>query len=277
MASQITPVRDYALGYTQTEQDRLIRQATRIAPLTERLFREAGISRGQRVLDLGSGIGDVSMIVARLVGPSGHVLGIERDASSIARACARVAALGLHNVEFTQCDVCEISGDHPFDAAVGRFILMFLPDPLSVLRSVSAVVRPGGVLAFQEPTWIPLLAFSEHLPLLTSLHNVVQQTFRRAGVNPEMGPALHSLFPKASLPVPHMWAEFILGADPELIDLRSDLVLSIRPLAEQHGVSLDPLGDLDTLAQRIQEEVDASASVVSFVPLVSAWARKHVA
>jgi 2-polyprenyl-3-methyl-5-hydroxy-6-metoxy-1,4-benzoquinol methylase len=57
-------------------------------------------------------------------------------------------------------EVQQIASDQPFDAAVGRFILMFLPDPISILRSVSRSVRPGGAVAFQEPTWIPLLAFS---------------------------------------------------------------------------------------------------------------------
>jgi cyclopropane fatty-acyl-phospholipid synthase-like methyltransferase len=61
----------YALGYTDAEQDRLIRQAALIAPITERFFREAGIGLGYRVLDLGSGMGDVSMLLARLVGTSG--------------------------------------------------------------------------------------------------------------------------------------------------------------------------------------------------------------
>ncbi len=63
---------DYVLGYTDSEQERLIRQAAIIAPITERLFREAGIGPGQRVLDLGSGMGDVAMLVARLVGSLGR-------------------------------------------------------------------------------------------------------------------------------------------------------------------------------------------------------------
>src|SRR5580692_6141880 len=117
----------YALGYTNSEHERLIRQAARIAPSTERLFREAGISPGQRVLDLGSGVGDVAMLVSRIVGPSGEVVGIESDASSIERARARIAEAGFHNVSFTQTDVNQIVSDKPFDAAVGRFILMFLP------------------------------------------------------------------------------------------------------------------------------------------------------
>src|SRR5437870_10647016 len=64
----------YVLGYTNSEHERLIRQAARIAPVTERLFREAGIGPGQRVLDLGSGVGDVAMLAARIVGPSGEVV-----------------------------------------------------------------------------------------------------------------------------------------------------------------------------------------------------------
>ncbi len=75
-----------------------MRQATRIAPYAERFFREAGIGPGQRVLDLGSGMGDVSTLVAGLVGASGEVVGMERDATSIERARARVAASGLRNV-----------------------------------------------------------------------------------------------------------------------------------------------------------------------------------
>ncbi len=116
------PTRDYALGSTDAEHERLIRQAARLTPLTERLFREAGIGAGQRVLDLGSGVGDVAMLAARLVGPSGEVVGIERDPRSIARARARVAEAGLRNVSFIESDVSQIPDCKFFDAAVGRFI-----------------------------------------------------------------------------------------------------------------------------------------------------------
>src|SRR5690242_2433541 len=96
---------EYALGSTDAEHSRLIRQALRLAPVTERLLREAGIGPGQRVLDLGSGVGDVAMLAARLVGPSGEVVGIERDSRSIARARTRIADAKLLNVSFMECDV----------------------------------------------------------------------------------------------------------------------------------------------------------------------------
>src|SRR5437899_191130 len=95
-----SPTPHYALGSTEAEHERLIRQAARLSPLTERLFWEAGIGPGQRVLDLGSGVGDVAILAANLVGPSGEVVGIERDPHSIARARSRVAEAGLRNVSF---------------------------------------------------------------------------------------------------------------------------------------------------------------------------------
>src|SRR6266568_3831482 len=102
------PSADYALGYNDAEHERLIRQAARVAPITERLFREAGIGPGQRVLDIGSGVGDVAMLAARLVGPSGEVVGVERDTRSIAKARARVAEAGLRNVSFIESDISQI-------------------------------------------------------------------------------------------------------------------------------------------------------------------------
>ena len=265
---------DYALGYTDFEQDGLIRQAARIAPTTERLFREAGIGPGQRVLDLGSGMGDVSMLVAKLVGASGEVFGVERDANSIARAKARVAAAGLRNVNFIQGDVGEIASDQLFDAAVGRLILQFLPDPIGVLRSVYRLVRPGGVLAFQEPSLASLSALGARLPLWSQVHRVIRETFLRSGVNPETGLTLHRIFQEAGLPAPIMDLEMPLGSDTDFLRWTPDLFNSLRPSAEQHNVSLDELGDLTTLPYRLCAEITTAKAVVSVVPLVSAWSRK---
>jgi protein-L-isoaspartate O-methyltransferase len=73
-ASTKAPGSSYALGSTDAEHERLTRQAALLAPCTERFFREAGIGSGQRVLDIGSGVGDVAMLAAQLVGPSGEVV-----------------------------------------------------------------------------------------------------------------------------------------------------------------------------------------------------------
>jgi ubiquinone/menaquinone biosynthesis C-methylase UbiE len=90
-------------------------------------------------MDLGSGVGDVAMLAARLVESSGAVVGVERDSRSIGRARERVIEAGLRNVSFTQSDVNQIQSSEPFDAAVGRFILEFVPDPVAVLRSLLSI------------------------------------------------------------------------------------------------------------------------------------------
>jgi len=275
MATQLISVTsEYALGYTAAEQQRLIRQATRIAPVTERLLREVGIGPGQRVLDLGSGMGDVAMLVARLVGPTGGVVGIEREPSSIARAESRAAAAGLHNLSFTQMDVTQIASDRPFDAAVGRFILMFLPDPVSILRSVSRLIRPGGVIAFQEPSWIPMLALGGRLPLWSKVLSALHETFLRSGVNLEMGLHLYAAFQQAGLPPPAMRMEILLGGDTDCAQMPVDVLRSIRSLAQRHDVSLEGLGVLETLADRIYAEVTRLNTVMNVIPIVSSWARK---
>jgi hypothetical protein len=201
-------------------------------------------------------------------------VGIERDAASIERAQARVAAAGLRNVSFLNTDVNKIAIDRPFDAAVGRFILMFLPDPVSVLQSVVRLVRPGGVLAFHEPSWIPLLALGDRLPLWSCVLRSIHGTILRSGANPEMGLALYSIFQEVGLPAPKMHLEIPLGSDVDFLRVISELVCSLRPLAEQHNVSLEELGNLDTLSERICAEIAAANTVVSIVPLLGAWSRK---
>ena len=108
----------YVLAAHAAEHERLIRQGTIINPLSERLFREAGLGPGQRVLDIGSGIGEVAMLAARMVGPSGSVVAAERDSATVAAARRRAEQSGLDNVSFIEGDIAKIDGSGPFDAVV---------------------------------------------------------------------------------------------------------------------------------------------------------------
>ena len=98
----------YLLGTTNREHERLMRQAPIFDPISERMFREAGISPGQRVLDIGAGLGDVSMVAARLVGPSGEVVGVDNDPGAITKAMQRVRKAGFRNIKFLESDVGHI-------------------------------------------------------------------------------------------------------------------------------------------------------------------------
>jgi ubiquinone/menaquinone biosynthesis C-methylase UbiE len=264
---------DYPLGNTDAEHERLIRQVLRVAPITERFFCEAGIRPGQRVLDIGSGVGDVAMLVGRLVGPSGEVVAIERDSRSVAKARARVTEAGLHNVTFTESDAGEIPDGKPFDAAVGRFILMYLPDPVAALRSISPLVRPGGVLAFQEPDWVPVLAHLAKLPLWFATASLIDKTMRTSA-NHDMGTELYHTFIEAGLPQPVVRMELPLGKEPYLAQWYYDTLCSLRPQMEQLHLPIESLGGLDTLVERLQAEVAESKTVACWFASVGAWCRK---
>lgn len=86
---------DYSLGHSDAELQRLIWQGDVLRPYTERLLRLAAIKPGMRVLDVGCGAGDVTMLLARIVGPSGSVTGVDRSAQPLALAEHRAAAAGL--------------------------------------------------------------------------------------------------------------------------------------------------------------------------------------
>jgi ubiquinone/menaquinone biosynthesis C-methylase UbiE len=265
---------NYILGWSDTEEDRLIRQAMLLAPMTERLFREAGIGEGQRVLDIGSGVGDVAMIAARLVGRSGEVVGIERNADYMARARERVAAAGFRNVTFIQSDLNDITLSGPFDSAVGRLILTFFPDPVAVMRSVVRLLSPRGVVAIIEPSWSPAIAFNARVPTFSRLITTTHELFQRLGIDTERGPNLYRIFQDAGLPAPLMHLDMEMGHDAFIADLQTELLRAVQPDAERHGVSLAELGDLHTLADRIEAELLASRSPIAYVAMVSAWSRR---
>src|SRR5262252_998316 len=117
----------YAFGRGRGEYERLIEQAELFRPLTERMLRRAGIGAGMHVLDIGCGAGDVSFLVSALVGPEGSVTGVDLDGDTIGVAEQRRQAQGITNVSFRQADARSLDPGRVFDAAVGRFVLMFLP------------------------------------------------------------------------------------------------------------------------------------------------------
>ena len=110
----------YALGHSEEELDRLKTQARLIDPITQRFFDEAGIGPGMRVLDVGCGAGDTSMLVANMVAESGEVLGVDRAPAAI--AAAQVKAEGRRNLRFLEGDPADMTFERPFDAVVGRYV-----------------------------------------------------------------------------------------------------------------------------------------------------------
>src|SRR3712207_9260061 len=94
MATQYANETGYAMGYAEEERQRLIEQAAIYGPATQQFFLDAGIGPGMRVLDVGCGVGDVSLLAADLVGPDGTVVGVDTDPLALGTARARAREAG---------------------------------------------------------------------------------------------------------------------------------------------------------------------------------------
>jgi ubiquinone/menaquinone biosynthesis C-methylase UbiE len=117
---------DYILGNSTQEQRRLKLQAKFLEKWTEQYLLSAGLKPGMRVLDLGCGMGDVSLLAAKLVGSSGHVTSIDRDPVVIEKARER-ARLENRNaeIEFIETDLFGFHASRGFDAVIGRYVLLY--------------------------------------------------------------------------------------------------------------------------------------------------------
>jgi len=209
-----TPRREavYVLGRSEKETARLQSQARFVEPFTERLFRDAGVRAGMNVLDLGSGAGDVALLAARLVGPKGSVVGVDANAAILETARARARDAGHRNVQFKAGDIRELTLDAEFDAVVGRYVLMFVPDPIAALRAAVNHVRAGGIAAFQECDWTQSPYAVPSSPLLHQVWAWITDAFRKSGADTEMGLRLREVFLAGGLAEPQLDGDRPVGA-----------------------------------------------------------------
>jgi ubiquinone/menaquinone biosynthesis C-methylase UbiE len=261
-----------------TEHERLTRQAALLEAMTERLLREAGLEAGMRVLDVGSGVGDVAFLAAELVGRHGSVVGIDIDGDSLDAARQRAELLGLRNVTFVEGDVRSAALDGAFDAAIGRLVLAYTDDPAAALRAIAERVRPGGVLAFHELDLDPGV-HARSFPdgtLWDETGRRVIETFARAGTHLRMGRQLFAAFLAAGLPAPVMHEEALVGGGADFAGYAwlADIARSLAALMDKLGVASADTLDLETLAARIREDAVARGAVVWSPPLIGAHARR---
>jgi SAM-dependent methyltransferase len=148
---------------------------------------------------------------------------------------------------------------------------MFLPDPASVLRSLSRLLRPGGILAFQEPNWDLFMEASRPFPLWLACASLMKEVFRRSGANANIGPELPQVFQNAELPAPFTRTDILLGAD----EWMPNILNSLRPQITQFNLATEGLGDMDTLTQRLYAEISAANAKAPLPSLVSAWSRNQ--
>jgi ubiquinone/menaquinone biosynthesis C-methylase UbiE len=270
------PGTEYILGHSEREIRRLMHQAAILRPITERLLRDAGIGRGMRVLDVGCGAGDVSMLAAELVGAAGSVVGIDRSPEAIAVARRRARTAELRHVHFEEATVGAFSGIQPFDMVIGRYVLIHQADPVAFIRAAAGLVRPGGVVAFHE--------LRNHRQFVQSLPTVslwqqagewIRMAFQAAAPHHDAGGRLIEHFCRAGLPQPTLFCESPVGRgeDSPLVAWIADTLESFLPqLAKMRILTADSIA-IETFEDRLRTAVVEAQSQIVGPAQFCAWTR----
>ena len=162
-----------------------------------------------RVLDLGCGRGDVSLLLAGMVDAHDEVVGLDRDADALAAARARCGS--DPRLHFVQAPLESPPTDlGSFDAIVGRRVLMYLADPATVLRQLAVLLRPGGVMAFQEDDFTLLPGRLGDWALHDRVLGWLRAMILAEGGDPGIGFQLPDLLTEARLALRDVRAEAVI-------------------------------------------------------------------
>ncbi len=269
---------NYVLGQSVQEQERLMFQARLLRPYTDRFFRASGITPGMRVLDLGSGVGDVSLLAADIVGPAGRVVGLDRDPKALERARQRAVEHGCSSwVSFQATNLDDFSTTEQFDAVVGRYILFYQPDAAATIRQLTRFLKPGGIVAFHELDFTNANSSYPACAVWDQAYWLLAEVFRRGGAPPDFGRCVGKAFIDASLPFPTVVAEAVMGCGPGsfLYPWVANTLLNVVPrmadlgLTPPDGIALD-----HTLPATLEEAVVSLGCQVIGPMQYGAWTRK---
>lgn len=264
----------YVLGHSEQELARLERQAEIFRTETRELLLRAGLTTGMNVLDVGSGAGDVALLAAEIVGPTGSVLGFDRATTALPIARARAMRAGYDWLIFADADVYAYDTERRFDAVIGRFLLMHLPDPVGGLLRLTHFLRPGGVIAFIEMDIDETRAVPE-IPLLRRCVKWITDTYRKVGVDPNMGEHLYATYRAAGLEPSLAGMTRVVGQDDRMVfGFAAQTLASLLPAMEKHGIATAAEVQVETIAERLHQEAMSGDRCVLMPRLMGAWATK---
>lgn len=273
MSAEIqTAETSYVLGHSERELVRLRQQAAFFADMTRDILVRAGVSPGMTVLDVGCGIGDVTLVAAELVGPQGRVIGIDHSPGALAIANTRARAEQRPYVSFERAAIEAFDDYQSVDAVVGRFILLHLRNPAAALEDIIGRTNKGTLISFMELD-LSTAASQPELPLLTRALDWIREVYRRSGGEPDMGSMLAPTFQSARLsPEVASFTRTGSGAETASFDFVAESIRSLLPNIEKLGIATADEVDIETLRERLIAGATAEHRIY-FPRFVGAWAR----
>jgi 2-polyprenyl-3-methyl-5-hydroxy-6-metoxy-1,4-benzoquinol methylase len=165
----------------------------------------------------------------------------------------------------------------PFDAIVGRYVLLFQADASDMLRRLGKHLRPGGTIVFHEPDW-SFVRSDPVAPTYDRTCRLIIQCFDRANTSTNMSAKLHRAFIGAGLPPPTMRMQTVIGdanTAAEWLQAVADLAIVLAPTMERQGIATSAEIGSDILVDRIVQEVSAGGGIVVGRAEIGAWVRTH--
>jgi len=210
-------------------------------------LRELRLQGGEKILEVGSGLGQFARVMAREAGRGSRVVGVERSGEQFAEAIRLASAEGEGDlVDFRLGDALtpplrqEEWG--AFDVAHARFLLEHVSDPLAVVRAMVRAVRPGGRVVLEDDDHDVLRLWPEP-PGFAPLWRAYSRTFDRLGNDPFVGRRLVSLLHDAGAdPARNTWIFFgSCAGSPHFAVFVENLIRLVEGARE----SMIPAGLLD--------------------------------
>jgi SAM-dependent methyltransferase len=264
MTSGGTPAGTYVLGTEPEEQERLQLQHELWRPAAIAAWERAGLGPGQRVLDLGAGPGFCALDLARIVGPGGRVLALERSGAYVAAARAAAAQAGFHQLEVQTVDLGGPAatdardpstsglGTGGFDLAWCRWLAMFLPRLEPLLDLVATSLRPGGVLVAHEYVHWNTFGLHPDGAAIARFRDAAIASFRGAGGDPDVNRRLPGLLAVRGFEIEELLPLPVVGrgGDPWARWLERFVTLYGKELIRQgHWTEADATAAHDAMAR----------------------------
>lgn len=170
------------------------------ADITLDLIHRLNISPSMHILDVGCGRGDVTFLLAELIGGEGRIVGVDRDENALALAREEAKVRGLTNVSFAHGDL--IPDDVPqegFDAAISRRVFMYQRDAINAVSRVASTIKSGGIIALQEHDSHNDPNLEKFMPVHSKIHSWIWEMVEREGGQKNIGENLFSILASAGL------------------------------------------------------------------------------
>jgi SAM-dependent methyltransferase len=237
-------------------------------PTTSSLLDGLSLQPGMSCLDVGCGGGDVTVELARRVGPTGHVLGIDVDETTLEVAREEAKERGIGNVEFTAADIRAQARLPEFDLVYARFLLTHLEDPGSVIEVLRDLVRPEGVLAAEDIDFSGAYTYPES-DAYRRYHELYLDVVRRRGGDPNIGRRLPVLLVSGGFEDVRLSVVQPMAISGEAKLLNPLTMRNIADTVVRDGLA--PKAEVDAIVDELHRFAHDPGTIAGLPRIVQAW------